>query len=85
MSQRERTDRRTPREPRDRNYKTSPTDSIRPKTGDLEHVYLVGSFFKYCGAPWSDPVCEDLSPKGLLGRPSGDPMYVVYARKETSA
>lgn len=45
-------------------------------------MYLVGSFFKYCGAAWSEPVCEDLSPKGLLGRPSGDPMYVVYATKQ---
>ena len=54
-----------------------------PKTkGDLEHVYLVGSFFKYCGLPWSEPVCEDLSPKGLLGRNSGDPLYVVYAQKQ---
>lgn len=50
-------------------------------TGDLEHVYLVGSFFRYCGLPWSAPVCEDISPKGLLGRPTGDPMYVVYATK----
>jgi SAM-dependent methyltransferase len=61
-----------------------PTKATRVwvESGDLEHVYLVGSFFKYCGASYSDPVCEDISPKGPLGiGKGGDPMWVVYAKK----
>jgi SAM-dependent methyltransferase len=64
-----------------------PTKATRiwVESGDLEHVYLVGSFFRYCGEGkqlYTDAVCEDISPKGPLGLGrGGDPMWVVYAKK----
>jgi hypothetical protein len=50
-------------------------------TGDLDHVWIVGSYFHYSvPGGFEAPQCRDISPKaGLFGRT--DPMYVVYGRK----
>lgn len=54
--------------------------SIWTQTGDLDHIWIVGSYFHY-GVPggFTDPECQDISP----GKGS-DPMYVVYASKTAS-
>jgi hypothetical protein len=45
-------------------------------TGDLDHIWIVGSYFHYAGG-FEAPAAVDISPN--KGR--SDPMYVVYARK----
>lgn len=58
-------------------------------TSDLEHIYIAGAYMHYAGG-FTDPVAEDISPRAsfsasmqnvLNNKASGDPMYVVYARK----
>ncbi|KAG1673216.1 hypothetical protein FOA52_013096 [Chlamydomonas sp. UWO 241] len=52
--------------------------SIWTQTGDLDHVYIVGSYFHYSvPGGFSEPEARDISP----GRGS-DPMYVVFATKK---
>ena len=47
------------------------------QTNDLEHIFIVGSFFHYSGL--FDPAkCDDISPNPGLS----DPMYVVSATKK---
>lgn len=62
-----------------------PTKAIAmwTSTGDLDHIYIVGSYFHYSvPGGFTPPQAKDISPqKGLLGG-GGDPMYVVYARKQ---
>ena len=55
--------------------------AIWTSTGDLDHVYIVGSYFHY-GVPggFTEPVGKDITlAKSKGGR--GDPMYVVEACK----
>lgn len=60
--------------------------SVWTQTGDPDHVLIVGSYFHYAGG-FEHPKCKDISPSNwslpfakVLG--SGDPMYVVYGKKE---
>lgn len=50
--------------------------SIWTGTGDVDHVYIVGSYFHYAGG-YEPPKALDISPNP--GRT--DPMYVVFSRK----
>ena len=50
--------------------------AIWTSTGDLDHIWIVGSYFHYAGG-FEPPAAVDISP--AQGR--SDPMYVVYARK----
>ena len=63
-------------------YRCFPTKaiSIWTSTGDLDHVWIVGSYFNYAGG-FDAPAAKEITKKGLLGQ-NGDPMYVVYARKQ---
>ena len=56
-----------------------PTKAFRIwlRTNDLEHIFIVGSFFHYAGGEFEPATCEDISPNP--GR--SDPMYVVRATK----
>jgi SAM-dependent methyltransferase len=54
--------------------------SLWTSTGDLDHIWIVGSYFHYTKG-FQPPQAEDITKVGLLGQ-RGDPMYVVYARKE---
>jgi SAM-dependent methyltransferase len=47
------------------------------KSSDLEHIYLVGSYFHYSGL-FEPPKCDDISPNP--GRT--DPMYIVRAKRK---
>ncbi|GMI12196.1 hypothetical protein TrRE_jg10806 [Triparma retinervis] len=49
------------------------------RTNDLEHVYIVGSFFHYTEGVFEPPVGKDISPNP--GR--SDPMYVVKGVKKS--
>jgi hypothetical protein len=51
--------------------------SIWTSTGDLDHIWIVGSYFHFAGG-FEGLAAEDISPKP--GKT--DPMYVVFARKE---
>ena len=51
--------------------------SVWTATGDLDHIWIVGSYFHFAGG-FARLVAEDISPKP--GKT--DPMYVVFARKE---
>ncbi|GAQ92758.1 S-adenosyl-L-methionine dependent methyltransferases [Klebsormidium nitens] len=53
--------------------------SIWTGTSDVDHVYIVGSYFHYTGG-FEAPQALDISPNP--GR--SDPMYVVYSRKLTA-
>ena len=46
------------------------------RTNDLEHIFIVGSFFHYNGS-FDPPTCEDISPNP--GR--SDPLFIVKAHK----
>ena len=50
--------------------------AIWTSTGDMDHIWIVGSYFHFAGG-FSAPDALDISPN--KGR--SDPMYVVYARK----
>ncbi|KAJ3695008.1 hypothetical protein LUZ60_000385 [Juncus effusus] len=50
--------------------------SIWTSTGDVDHAWIVGSYFHYAGG-FEPPVAVDISPNP--GR--SDPMYIVYSRK----
>jgi len=55
--------------------------SIWSATGDLDHIWIVGSYFHYTPG-FTAPECRDITlPKGFFGGGGGDPMYVVYASK----
>eukprot|EP00741_Cyanophora_paradoxa_P007781 tig00001208_g7528.t1 len=54
--------------------------SLWLQTGDLEHARIIGSFFHYAGG-FEPASFRDFSPRNLLGRRSGDPLYVVTARR----
>jgi len=47
------------------------------RTNDLEHIFIVGSFFHYTGM-FEPPSCQDISPNP--GRT--DPLYIVRAQKK---
>lgn len=56
-----------------------PTKAFRIwlQTNDLEHIFIVGSFFHYCGK-FEEATCEDVSPNP--GR--SDPLFIVKAAKK---
>ncbi|KAJ4780497.1 S-adenosyl-L-methionine-dependent methyltransferases superfamily protein [Rhynchospora pubera] len=54
--------------------------SIWTSTGDVDHAWIVGSYFHYAGG-FEPPAAVDVSPNP--GR--SDPMYIVYSRKQLSA
>jgi len=56
-----------------------PTKAFRIwlQTNDLEHIFIVGSFFHYAGG-FDPPSCEDISPNP--GR--SDPLFIVKAAKK---
>lgn len=58
-----------------------PTKAFRIwlQTSDLEHIFIVGSFFHYSGL-FDPPRCDDVSPNP--GR--SDPLFVVRADKKTT-
>lgn len=49
------------------------------QAGDEDHIYIVASYLHYAGC-FDDIKCIDLSPR-RLGRCTGDPLYVVTARR----
>ena len=55
--------------------------SLWTSTGDADHARIIASFFKYSSGSWEAPVARDITKAGFFGS-SGDPMYVVYARKK---
>ncbi|PRW60359.1 ubiquinone menaquinone biosynthesis methyltransferase [Chlorella sorokiniana] len=59
-----------------------PTKAIAmwTSTGDLDHIWIVGSYFHYSvPGGYSAPQAKDIGP---TKKGSGDPMYVVFARKQ---
>lgn len=58
--------------------------SIWTNSGDMDHIWIVGSYFHYTQG-FTAPRCKDISPKPGLFGPSGDPMYVVFASKTEEA
>lgn len=54
--------------------------SIWTSTGDMDHIWIVGSYFHYAGG-FEPPKANDITQKTLPWQ-STDPMYVVYALKE---
>jgi len=57
--------------------------SLWSMTGDMEHVWIVGSYFHYAvRGGFTPPQCNDISPqRNIPFSPATDPMYVVWARK----
>ena len=53
--------------------------SLWTGTGDLDHVWIVGSYFHYAGG-FEPPMAKEITKTGVLGQ-KGDPMFVVCARK----
>ncbi|KIY94402.1 hypothetical protein MNEG_13561 [Monoraphidium neglectum] len=56
-------------------------------TGDLDHIWIVGSYFHYSVPGGFDaPTARDITPrpKGPFGG-AGDPMYIVTATKAQEA
>jgi SAM-dependent methyltransferase len=53
--------------------------SVWTSTGDLDHAWIVGSYFFYSGG-YAPPQAKEITKKSSFGQ-KGDPMYVVYARK----
>ena len=49
------------------------------RTNDLEHIFIVGSFFHYSGL-FEPPKCDDISPSPGLS----DPMFIVKATRKSS-
>jgi SAM-dependent methyltransferase len=50
--------------------------AIWTSTGDLDHIWIVGSYFHFAGG-FEAPQAVDISP----ARGKSDPMYVVFARR----
>jgi SAM-dependent methyltransferase len=50
------------------------------RTNDLEHVFIVGSFFHFTMGVFEDPSCVDVSPNP--GR--SDPMFIIKGVKKVS-
>ena len=50
------------------------------RTNDLEHVFIVGSFFHFTTGVFEEPTCVDLSPNP--GR--SDPMFIIKGVKKVS-
>lgn len=53
--------------------------SVWTSTGDLDHAWIVGSYFFYAGG-YAPPQAKEITKTTQFGQ-KGDPMYVVYARK----
>jgi hypothetical protein len=48
-------------------------------TNDVEHVFIIGCYFHYAGG-FAPPSSHDISPN-TLGIPTGDPMFIIEAKK----
>jgi hypothetical protein len=59
--------------------RTSAAIAVWASTGDIDHIWIVGSYFHYAGG-FAPPQSRDITDKPLWGK--GDPMYVVYGRKQ---
>ncbi|KAI3429355.1 hypothetical protein D9Q98_005450 [Chlorella vulgaris] len=58
--------------------------SMWTSTGDLDHIWIVGSYFHYSvPGGFTAPQAKDITIRGPFG--AGDPMYVVFARKQEAA
>lgn len=55
--------------------------SLWTSTDDADHARIVASFFHYSSPEWEEAQVKDITRSGIFGG-SGDPMYVVYARKK---
>jgi ubiquinone/menaquinone biosynthesis C-methylase UbiE len=55
--------------------------SLWTSTDDADHARIVGSFFHYSSAEWEAAEVRDITRANIFGS-SGDPMYVVFARKK---
>eukprot|EP01025_Chloroclados_australasicus_P010163 TRINITY_DN1400_c0_g1_i1.p6 TRINITY_DN1400_c0_g1~~TRINITY_DN1400_c0_g1_i1.p6 ORF type:complete len:101 (+),score=4.34 TRINITY_DN1400_c0_g1_i1:423-725(+) len=55
--------------------------AIWTSTSDLDHIYIVGSYFHYSvKGGFTPPIAKEITPTpGLFG--GGDPMYIVQAQK----
>ena len=54
--------------------------AIWTSTGDLDHLWIVGSYFHYSHGEFTAPVSKDITLPASQGG-TGDPMYVVEAYK----
>ena len=54
--------------------------SLWTSTADADHARIIASFFKYSSDSWEAAEAKDITKANFFGS-SGDPMYVVYARK----
>lgn len=53
--------------------------SVWTSTGDLDHAWIVGSYFHFAGG-FEPPMAREITKQTALGQ-RGDPMYVVFSRK----
>ena len=53
--------------------------SVWTSTGDLDHAWIVGSYFHFASG-FEPPTAKEITKKTVLGQ-KGDPMYVVCGRK----
>lgn len=54
--------------------------SLWTSTGDLEHCYIVATYFRFTPG-FEAPAAHEITKKPGLLQARGDPMYVVVARK----
>ncbi|EKX44965.1 hypothetical protein GUITHDRAFT_157897 [Guillardia theta CCMP2712] len=50
-------------------------------TNDLEHIFIIGSYFHYAGG-FNPAQAFDISPKKSIFSPPSDPMYIIQAEKK---
>lgn len=55
--------------------------SLWTSTDDADHARIVASFFHYSSDQWEPAQVKDITKENIFGS-SGDPMYVVFARKK---
>lgn len=55
--------------------------SLWTSTDDADHARIVASFFRYSSEQWEPAQARDITKESIFGS-SGDPMYVVFARKK---
>ncbi|GHP02211.1 hypothetical protein PPROV_000096800 [Pycnococcus provasolii] len=62
-----------------------PTKAIAvwTQTGDPDHIWIVGSYFHYAGG-FEKPQAKEITKRAGMLQRGGDPMYVVFARKQLS-
>jgi len=50
------------------------------RTNDMEHVFIVGSFFHFTSGVFEEPVCKDVSPNPG----ASDPMFIIKGMKKVA-